>query len=215
MTDLVLNLTKPGDAPKKLVLNLKKAEAFKVRLSWDGGNDLDLHALFAVNMGNGAKVKTFDDVLSTYNVEREIEDENGKMIRVGTLPLAADRTFVVHNGALKHSPDALDGSAEGDDEWMLVHPSLIKVPEGGQIEIPLLAMIHPQGEVTFKNVKNARFIVEKTSGEVLLTVNLSDQFANFSGVQGGSIVLEESGSSFKAVGVGFNTDFNGVVGAFT
>jgi tellurium resistance protein TerD len=211
MSKLQLNLSKPGDVTQKLALNLDKGERFKVRLSWDGGTDLDLHALVAVNTGAGAKVSSFEDILSPYNVLRTIRGQ-----QTGTLPLAADKTFSVHGGALVHSPDATDGNLEGDDEYVTIQPDRLTPPAGGAIEIPLVAMIHPQTTGrTFRDVKNARVIIENNRGVELLNVSLSDQFGEFIGVQMGAIMVEASGSSFAAIGVGFNEDFNQVLGHFS
>lgn len=211
MPALQLNLTKPGDVAQKLSLNLDKGEAFKVRLSWDGSTDLDLHALVAVNMGHGAKVSSFEDILSPYNVKRVIRGQEQ-----GTLPLAADKTFSVHGGALVHSPDATDGNAAGDDEYVTIRPDRLNPPAGGAIEIPLVAMIHPQNTGrTFKDVKNAHVVIENGRGVELLNVSLSNQFGEFVGVQMGSIMVEASGSSFAAIGAGFNEDFNQVLGHFS
>lgn len=211
MPSLQLNLTKPGDVAPKLSLSLDKGERFKVRLSWDGDTDLDLHALVAVNTGAGAKVSAFEDILSPYNVKRVIRGTEQ-----GILSKNADGTFEVHGGAVKHSPDATDGALEGDDEWVSIQPDRLAPPANGVIEIPLVAMIHPQNVGrTFRNVKNARVIVENAAGKELLNVSLSDQFAEFVGVQMGSIMIEPSGSSFVAVGVGFNEDFNQVLGHFS
>lgn len=211
MSTLQLNLTKPGDAAPKLALNLDKGERFKIRLSWDGDTDLDLHALLAVNLGAGAKVSAMEDILSTYNVKRNIRGQV-----VGTLDKAADGTFQVHGGALVHSPDATDGTLGGDDEWVSIQPDRLSPPAGGAIEIPLVAMIHPQSvNRTFRNVQNARVIVENSAGQELLNVSLSNQFGEFIGVQMGSIMVEASGSSFAAIGVGFNNDFNQVLAHFS
>lgn len=212
MSSLQLNLLKAGEDAPKLALSLDKGEMFKVRLSWDGDTDLDLHALVAVNAGNGAKVSSFDDILSTYNVKRTIRGQV-----VGTLTKKADGSFEVHDGALVHSPDALDGNAtDGDDEYVIVHPDRLAPPAVGAIEIPLVAMIHPQSAgKAFRLVKNAKVVVENSQGQELLNVSLSDQFGEFVGVQMGSIMIEPSGSSFVAIGVGFNSDFNQVLGHFS
>jgi tellurium resistance protein TerD len=211
MSKLQLNLTKPGDNTPKLSLNLNKGESFKVRLSWDGNTDLDLHALVAVNMGAGATVSSFDDILSPYNVKRVIRGQE-----TGTLTLAADKTFSVHGGALVHSPDATDGNQTGDDEYVIIRPDRLNPPAGGAIEIPLVAMIHPQNTGrAFRDVRNAHVIIEDGRGVELLNVSLSDQFGEFVGVQMGSIMVEASGSSFAAIGVGFNEDFNQVLGHFS
>ncbi|GBG14275.1 tellurium resistance protein TerD [Novimethylophilus kurashikiensis] len=212
MAMLELNLLKQGEDAPKLSLSLDKGERFKVRLSWEGDTDLDLHGLLAINVGHGAKVSSFGDILSTYNVKRTIRGQT-----VGTLEKSADGTFEIHGGALTHSPDALEGdSNDGDDEWILINPDRLTPPQQGAIEIPLVAMIHPQNAGrTFRNVKNARVIVENSTGEELLNVSLSDQFGEFVGVQMGSIMVEPSGSSFVGIGVGFNSDFNQVLAHFS
>jgi tellurium resistance protein TerD len=211
MAALQLNLTKPEDVVQKLSLSLDKGERFKVRLSWEGDVDLDLHAFVAVNVGQGSKVSSFDDILSTYNVKRVIRGQ-----AVGTLEKKPDGSFEIYAGALVHSPDALDGSATGDDEFVTIQPDRLNPPVGGAIEIPLLATIHPQNSgKTFRDVKNARFIIENSLGEEQMNVSLSDQFGEFVGVQGGSIMVEQSGSSFALIGVGFNNDFNQVLAHFS
>ncbi len=214
MAALQLNLTKPEDVVQKLALNLDKGERFRVRLSWDGDVDLDLHAFVAVNTGREgetSKVSSFADILSTYNVKRVIRGQV-----VGTLEKKPDGSFEIYAGALVHSPDALDGSADGDDEWVAVQPDRLTPPAGGAIEIPLLATIHPQNSgKTFRDVKNARFIIENSLGQEQMNVSLSDQFGEFVGVQGGSIMVEQSGSSFAPIGVGFNSDFNQVLSHFS
>ncbi|MEX3984028.1 hypothetical protein AB4Y45_34125 [Paraburkholderia sp. EG287A] len=209
MGNLVLNLTKPGDVAQKLQLNLSKGEEFKVRLMWKGSTDLDLHALvtYAGSDNDTAKASSFDDVLSTYNVKRIIRGQE-----VGTLVPEEDGSFSIHGGALMHGPDVIGGG----EEWLLVRPDKLLVPTGGRIEIPLLAMIHPQGKgKTFGAVDSASVIVENTDGDQLLNASLSNQFAAYFGVQMGSIVIDANGASFEGVGVGFNTDFNGVLGHFS
>ncbi|MDR3381253.1 hypothetical protein [Cupriavidus basilensis] len=52
-------------------------------------------------------------------------------------------------------------------------------------------------------------------GQPQLYVGLSSQFGAFVGVQMGSIVVDGNCASFIGVGVGFNTEFNGVLGHFS
>lgn len=210
MTAITLNLTKPNEVAPKISLNLKKGEKFTIKLSWDGGTDIDSHALVCFNYGDGAKLTDAMDILSTYNVKRRLPSGE-----VGNLTPNADGTFSVRNGALVHSKDATNGFAEGDDEWIVVNPSLLN-GNGAVIEIPVLAMIHPQSPGnTFRNVQNAKLTILNSNNEVLLTASLSSQFAEYVGVQAGSIIIDQSGtSSFTAVGVGFNGDFNDVLGHF-
>lgn len=217
MTSLVLNLTKPGEQAAKLQLNLNKNEVFSVKLSWDeraarDKTDLDLHAIVGVNTGSGAKAGAFEDILSTYNVRRKIGGQE-----VGVLDKKADGSFEIHGGALVHSPDAQDGNLDGDDEWIRIDPSKLTTPAQGHLEIPLVAMIHGASVARrFGDVKNARVTVVNSTGRELMNATLSDQFAEFIGVQMGSILIDAGGkASFASVGVGFNGDFNTVLGHFS
>ena len=217
MTSLVLNLTKPGEQASKLQLNLSKNEVFTVKLSWDEKSsadktDLDLHAIVGVNTGDGAKAGAFEDILSTYNVRRKIGGQ-----QVGILDKKADGSFEIHGGALVHSPDAQDGNLEGDDEWIRVDPSKLSSPANGHLEIPLIAMIHGASVARrFADVKNARVAVVNSTGRELMNATLSNQFGEFIGVQMGSILIDRNGTaSFASVGVGFNGDFNSVLGHFS
>jgi len=197
MTKLTVNQTKAGDSAPKLALNLKKGEVFTIRLRWDNKIDVDLHALHTINAGA---------------VQRVLDGGE----QAGYLPLNADKTFSIYNGALTHSPDARDGLKADDDEYIVVKPALLTKPANGNIEIPLVAMIHPQtvGK-TFKDVQNARVIIENSTGQVLLDADLSGQFGSFIGVQMGTIAITDTGAEFIAVGVGFNGDFNDVLGHFS
>lgn len=212
MTNLVLNLTKPGETAPKLQLNLKKGEKFTVKLGWSGKTDLDLHAIVCENTGSGAKVTALEDILSAYNVIRKISGQT-----FGTLPLNADKTFEVRNGALKHSPDATDGDViADDDEWIVVDPAKLVAPSNGVIEIPLISMIHPQSAgLKFRDTQDAKVTILNADNQVLLSATLSSQFGEFVGVQMGSIIIEPNGvSTFAQVGVGFDCDFNSVIGNF-
>jgi tellurium resistance protein TerD len=212
MSKLVLDLSKPGDQASKLQLNLSKNERFTVQLSWDGSTDLDLHAIVCTNDGAGAQASSLDDVLSTYNVRRRIGGQE-----VGTLAKRADGCFEVHGGALVHSPDAQDGQLEGVDEWIDIDPARLPRVATGVIEIPLVSMIHPQtGHKRFKDVAQARVAIINGAGVELMSASLSSQFGEFVGVQMGSIMIDAAGlASFVAVGVGFNGDFNNVLGHFS
>jgi tellurium resistance protein TerD len=213
---LTLTLTKPGESAQKLSLNLSKNEIFRVTLSWDERGsektDIDLHAIVGVNTGQGAKASALDDILSAYNVRRKIGGQE-----TGILDRKADGTFEIHNGALVHSPDALDGLQDGDDEWIRIDPSKLTRPDAGHIEIPLIALIHnAQSTRRFRNVANAQVVVTNSSGKEMLRATLSDQFGDFAGVQMGSIIIEPNGVAvFHAVGVGFNGDFNTVLETFS
>jgi tellurium resistance protein TerD len=87
----------------------------------------------------------------------------------------------------------------------------------GVIEIPLVSMIHPQaGARRFRDVQNATVSIVNGSGNELMRASLSSQFAEFVGVQMGSIMIDATGqANFVAVGVGFNSDFNDVLGHFS
>lgn len=212
MGNIVLNLTKPGETGTKLSLNLNKGESFEAHLSWAGDTDIDLHAIHSVNYGGtGAKASSIEDILSTYNVIRE---ENGGT--VGSLQKSSDGSFNIHNGALVHSPDARNGALAGVDEWIKIDPTKLRGTADAVVDIPLIAMIHPQaGNRRFKNVQNAEVVIKNSTGKELLRVSLSDQFGDFVGVQMGSILIDEKGPAFHSVGKGFNGDFNSVLSHFS
>jgi tellurium resistance protein TerD len=211
MSTLHLNLTKPGETPRKLALNLTKAERFKVRLGWEGTTDLDLHALVCINHGDGAKASSFEDILSTYNVRRRIGGSE-----VGTLVKRSDGSFAVHDGALVHSPDATDGNTLEVDEWIDIDPARLTPVPGAVLEIPLIAMIHQATPTKrLRDVQQAWVSIDNVAGTTLLKVQLSQQFAEFVGVQAGSIMMDATGTHFVPVGVGFNGDFNSVLEHFS
>jgi tellurium resistance protein TerD len=211
MGTLTLDMTKAGDAPRKLSLNLQKAERFKVRLAWAGQTDLDLHAIVCINRGDGARASSLDDILSTYNVRRRVGSGE-----VGTLQKAPDGSFSIHGGALVHSPDATDGDQLDIDEWIDIDPSKLPVPPGAVIEIPLVALIHQTTVARrFRDVGDAWVSIENVAGTELLRIQLSRQFGEFVGVQMGSVMIDAAGTQFAAVGVGFNGDFNSVLEHFS
>lgn len=209
---LQLSTIKSSDAGAKLSLDLRKQEPFTINLSWEGANDLDLHSFFAINDGNGAKVSDFDDILSTYNVKRTIRGQT-----VGTLVKKSDGSFEIKNGAMVHSKDAEDGDDSDIDEFVKVYPDRLPKPASGHIEIPLIAMIHPQsGSVKFKDVKNPKIDIFGEDGRQILSANLSSEFGEFIGVQIGAIMISPEGEvQFAQVGVGFAEDFNQVLGYFS
>jgi tellurium resistance protein TerD len=207
---LTLSLTKDTDSASKLSLDLRKQEPFRVTLSWEGNSDLDLHAFHCVNTGSKATVSSFDDVLSTYNVRRKVRGQD-----VGHLPKNPDGSFQIHGGALRHSPDATDGDKADIDEYITVDTSLLNPPAQGHIEIPLIAMIHPQsGAKKFKDVHKPEIVITGDDGRELLRVNLSTEFGEFVGVQLGAILVSQTDVQFASIGVGFVQDFNEVLSYF-
>ncbi len=211
MSNLTLNLSKPGDKPAKLALNLTKTERFKVRLAWEGQTDLDLHAIVCTNAGDGAKASSLGDILSVYNVRRRIGGSE-----VGALDKRADGSFAVHGGALVHSPDATDGDALDVDEWIDIDPAKLSLSAGTVLEIPLIAMIHQKtASRRLRDVRNAWVAIENVGGTELMRVSLSGDFGEFIGVQMGSIMMEAGSTHFAPVGVGFQGDFNSVLEHFS
>jgi tellurium resistance protein TerD len=214
---LKVNVTKATQR-QSLSLNTSKAETVTVFLNWSGSADLDLHALFACQTPNGAKVTDFDEILSTYNVIRKVR-ENGQMVEVGTLPLNPDGTFGIFNGALLHSKDALNGDAGTDDEWIKINPSLFPA-RSAPIEIPLVAMIHnqPPNNKTFADITDAAVKVVSSTGNVLLDVSLTGQeFAGYNGVQLGAFTIDPNNGSLvfvTQVSV-FKGEFNAVLEVYS
>ena len=214
MALITLNTVKPGDVAPRFALNTDKGSFFRIRLRWNGKADLDLHALVTTMPDTYPTtrpvVNSLDDILSTYNVKRVIRGQ-----QQGHLVTAADGTFSIHGGALVHSPDAQDGSADDDDEFVDMYPDRLIPPPGGAIQIPLVAMVHPSAAAKFfRDVDSPRLVVEDGAGAVLLNVELKEKFGDFNGVQAGSIMVTAARSEFVAVGVGFTGSFNDVLANF-
>lgn len=202
---LQLALVKPGDVVPKLHLSLNKGATFRIKLSWDTDYDLDAHALLAVNDGNGAKVSSLLQVLSTYNMK--------KTNPAGALSPNPNGSFSTPEGALTHSGDARTGVGADVDEMITVDGS--KVPAGVN-EIPIFVTIHPKNHpATFAEVKDAKIVIEDEAGKVLGSYNLSGEFGKFNAVQMGSLMHSDAGWEYGAAGVGFVGDFNTVLESFS
>ncbi len=188
-----------------------KDERFKITLDWDNDGDLDIHALVCVNMGERAVIRGWEDIFSTYNVKRTL---GGNV--TGTLEKNQDGTFSTHNGALVHSTDARDGRADAD-EFMIITPSKLVVPPNGVIEIPVVVTIHEAEKFgyTFGQIQNARIVVTKDNGQVLMEARLTQDFNKASGVHMGSFIITPNGeTNYHSLGTVFSGDFNNVIQFF-
>ncbi|MAE82739.1 MAG: stress protein [Flammeovirgaceae bacterium] len=202
---LEMKLQKPGDSVPKLSLSLKKESIFNIELSWDSTADVDAHALLARNNGDGAKVNTFDQILSTYNCKSTNP--------AGTLVSNSDGSFSTPCGSLTHGGDSRDGTTQDVDETILIDGSKIK---NGENEILVFVTIHAPHGKKFSEVKEAKITIKDDAGTVLCEYMLSSEFASFDAVQMGSIILtEDSTFQFHPVGVGFNGDFNRILSTFS
>lgn len=204
---LTLNTAKPGTEKPKLRLSTKKGDKFKLVLRWDSAHDVDTHALLARNNGGGAKVDAFEQVLSTYNCSSTNPE--------GKLPPNPDRSFNTPEGALWHSPDRTNGAGNGDDPDEIIVVDGSKVPDGFN-EIPIFITIHPSSQpATFGEVRDASIQILDESGKELGHYKLSTEFASFSGVQMGSLILGTNGWEYVAVGTGFMGDINNILEFFS
>lgn len=202
---LVLALQKAGETAPKLSLNLAKPARFLVELFWDSPHDLDAHALLAANPGQGgAKVSSFDHILSTYNAKKTNPN--------GTLISNPDGSFSTPDGSLTHSGDARSGVNTDVDEVLTIDGA--KIPSGVN-EIPIFVTIHPTSSATFASVRSAGIRIKSEQGAVLGEYQLSNQFSAFDAVQMGSLLLGPTGWEYLAVGSGFNGDFNFILSHFS
>ena len=220
MPMLTLNLQKPDAAPvRRLQLSLSKGARFNVKVEWDckadHQDDVDVHALEAVNRGQGAKVTALESILSTYNTTR--------MSRAGALKTNADGSFATPSGGLSHSGDIRVQNSKA--EVLTIDGS--KVPPGVN-EIPLFATVHKadhgeaheeehgeEDEAAFADIDRCTVTIADDAGKVLGQYLLSDEFGEFNVVQLGTVMLAPNGGwEYVPVGVGFQGDFNDVLGNF-
>lgn len=202
---LEMKLQKPGDNVPKLSLSLKKESIFIIELSWDSTADVDAHAFLAKNTGSGAKVDSFDQILSTYNSK--------KTNPAGVLVTNPDGSFSTPCGSLTHSGDSRDGTVQDVDESIRIDGSRIK---NGENEILIFVTIHAPRGTKFSEVRDAKIVIKDDSRRVLCEYKLSKEFSEFDAVQMGSIILADDRSfQFHPVGVGFNGDFNTILANFS
>lgn len=216
---LTLPLEKPGIARPKLQLSLNKGARFTVEVRWecdaDHADDVDVHALEAVNDGFGAKVTELTAVLSTYNTTRMNP-------RGGVLPTHPDGSFQTTSGGLAHSGDM---RVQNNSESIVIDGSKIPV---GVNEIPILVTVHEadhgdghddgdedEDEPAFGDIDLCVITLTDDTGRELGAYQLSSEFKDFNVVQFGSILLGPDGWEYAAVGRGFNGDFNDVLAHFS
>lgn len=203
---LKLPLQKAGDKSPKLMLPLGKGKIFTIELSWDSKQDLDAHALVATNDGNGAKVTRLEQVLTTYNTKKNNPD--------GVMITAPNGSFATPCGALRHSGDCRDGTATDVDETITFDSTKAA---SGVNEVPIFVTIHEaeKSKATFAQVSKAGIRIKDSTGNTLHEYQLTDEFAPFTAVQMGSLILGANGWEFAPVGSGFNGDFMTVLGHFS
>lgn len=216
---LTLQLEKPGAATRKLQLSLNKGARFTVQVRWeceaDHADDVDVHALEAVNDGSGAKVTELTAVLSTYNTTRMNP-------RGGVLATNPDGSFQTPSGGLAHSGDM---RVQNNSESIVIDGSKLPV---GVNEIPILVTVHEadhggghddgdedEEEPAFGDIDLCTITLTDETGRELGAYQLSSEFKEFNVVQLGSILLGPDGWEYAAVGRGFNGTFNDVLAHFS
>lgn len=218
---LTLSLDKPGSTPApKLQLSLNKGATFHVEIAWncaaDHQDDLDIHALEAKNDGQGAKVSSLEQVLSTYNTRKMSPNS-------GVLPTNPDGSFATPSGALLHSGDIRVQGRES--ERLTIDGS--KIPDGIN-EIPLFATVHKAdhgeehgeehesaAEAAFADIETCTVTISDADGRALGSYQLSQEFGDFNVVQLGSIMFDRSGWQYAPVGRGFTGTINDVLSHFS
>jgi tellurium resistance protein TerD len=136
----------------------------------------------------------------------------------GTIKPNADGTYEVHGGALVHSKDAVNGLADGVDEWLRVRPSRFARPASGTIEVPIVVMTHhddPSKRPTFRQAQNLRLEIVDAHGALVEQVNVSQAFGEFNSLHGGSLVIDDGGCHYVSQGSGFQGDINTVLSYFS
>lgn len=218
---LTMKLEKPGaKPPKKLQLSLSKGARFTVKIAWeceaDHEDDVDIHAFEASNQGDGAKVASLEDILSTYNTRKM--NPSG-----GALANNQDGSFATKSGGLLHTGDI---RVQGNFETIIVDGTRIPV---GINEIPVFATVHKADhgnehesdhesaeEAAFADIEVCTVTISDEAGRELAAYKLSDEFGEFNVVQLGSIMLSAQGAwEYAPVGRGFTGTINDVLAHFS
>lgn len=217
---LTLALEKPGVNAPKLSLSLTKGARFTVTVAWscnaDHQDDIDIHALAAVNDGAGARVTSLQDVLSTYNTTRM--NPQG-----GALPTNPDGSFQTSDGGLIHTGDK---RIQNSTESIVIDGSKLRA---GVNEVPIFATVHEADHggqhadeadedeegAAFGDIDLCTITLTDSAGRELGAYKLSDEFRQFNAVQLGSVMLGPKGWEFAAVGRGFNGTLNDILAHFS
>jgi tellurium resistance protein TerD len=213
---LTLSLQKPGANAPKLRLSLNKGARFTAKVEWqcdaEHADDVDVHALAAFNAGEGAKVTSLEQVLSTYNTKRM--NPSG-----GALATRPDGSFELPGGGLVHSGDK---RVQNNEESIVIDGSRLADDVN---EVPIFVTVHEAGtdgaageaedEPAFGDIDVCTITLSDEAGRELGAYRLSDEFKEFNVVQLGSLLRGEAGWEYAAVGRGFNGDFNDVIAHFS
>ncbi len=212
---LQLNLEKPNVQVPTLKLSLNKGDAFEVTVFWDchpdHQDDVDTHAFETFNEGAGAKVRSLEGVLSTYNTKLMSP-------RIGVLAVKPDGSFSTASGGLVHSKDI---RVQHSTEVIKVIGA--NLPEGCN-EVPVFASVHETDEehhgagepdeAAFADIEVVTLKITAGS-KTIAEYKLSDEFGEFNVVQLGSFILGDNGWEYAPVGRGFRGDLNQVLGFFS
>lgn len=112
-------------------------------------------------------------------------------------------SYKTADGSLTHSGDNKTGSAQGDDEQIVVNLNLLPAAID---EIMFFITIYDSKarKQDFGHVSNAYIqLKDATNGTELCRYNLTKEYSNDMAVQIGSMIKEYGVWSFKALGVGY------------
>ena len=187
--------------------NVKKGGGFQIKKSitqvvigcgWDVSArtgetfDLDTHALACTHEAGSP---------SFYN-----EGSHALTYANQDLVKGANKSFATSDGSMQHLGDNRNGKGDGDDEQISL--ALSRIPNE-VAEIMLFVTVHEARarRQNFSRVQNAfvRVVDADTQAE-LCRYDLGAEFGECITLQVGSLVRENAGWTFKAVGAGFKQE---------
>lgn len=174
-----IDLTKPGQGLKKIMVGLGWDEASKGLMSIFKSNTVDCDAS-AILCGADGKVVA--------------RNANECCVYFGNLRH--------QSGAIVHQGDNLTGAGEGDDEQIMV--DLPNVPENIEKIVFVVNIYDARAKGQhFGLIKNAFIrLVDMSSGKEICKYNLSEDYSNMTGLVVGEIYRRNGEWKFNAIGQG-------------
>ncbi len=169
----------------------KGVTAFRMKLNWESAYDIDL-SVFGLKADGKIDENLFGYVLFYFWLEQHKAGADvSSMIRIHP-----DKTYETLDGALIHSSDIKNGSAQGDDEWVIVTPAKL----APSIEtLAVVASIHGNG--SFGGVKNTVFSIENAqTNETIQHYNLTKEFSTAKIIVLGELHKREGIWEFQPIG---------------
>lgn len=190
---------------------------FKVGVGWNPNSDpaiaakvdIDVVAILSNSDGKGAGAS---DVFYFRNIDGTGKVGDQYYAGKSTEEVMEMAKSLAQTSAVAITKDNKDGEGEGDDETLFVNSD--NIPEGKKVTVAINLYEAVQRGLRFGVVSGAYLNVYDTSGAVILTYELNEDYSRLTGVIVGEFYAKNGSDKFKALGIGFDGDLNDLLTKF-